>query len=103
MANEAPMTLATALARDRFAWCGESIAYWAARTPDAVAISDTTATLTYRALEHMIEETATALSAGGLRAGDRLVILCENAIGAVLAIFAAQRLRAWAVPLNALK
>ena len=93
---------ADSLPRDRFSWCGESLAYWAGRRPGAAALSDSTgAVLSYRDLESTVEAAAAALSARGLRAGDRMVILCENAVAAALAIFAAQRLRAWAVPLNA--
>ena len=33
-----PPTIA-ALPRDSFAWCGESIAYWAERQPDAPAVA----------------------------------------------------------------
>ncbi len=101
MSKDALVNLAAALPRDRFAWCGDSIAYWARRSPDVVAISDPEGSLTYHALDEAIGGTAAALSAHGLRAGDRLLILCENSIAAALAIFAAQRLRAWAVPLNA--
>jgi acyl-CoA synthetase (AMP-forming)/AMP-acid ligase II len=90
------------LPRDRFAWCGDSLAYWAAHRPDSVAVSDSTgATLTYRALEAAVADWAAALADAGLRQGDRLMILCENSIAAALAVFAAQRMRAWAVPLNA--
>ncbi len=92
---------AAALPCDRFAWCGDSIAYWAERQPDAVAIADANGCLSYGALEVAIGATADAFSTRGLAAGDRLLILCENSIAAALAIFAAQRLRAWAVPLNA--
>jgi len=91
------------LPRDRFAWCGDSTAYWAAaERPDGVALSDSTgAILTYLALEAAVADWAAALADAGLRQGDRLMILCENSIAAALAVFAAQRMRAWAVPLNA--
>ena len=98
----APQPTTAALPRDSFTWCGESIGYWAARQPDAPALADSTGqVLSYRALEQAIEATAAALAERGLGPGERLAILCENGIAAALAIFAAQRLRAWAVPLNA--
>ena len=103
MRNDNSTTAAPeSLPRDRFAWCGESLAYWAERRPDAAALSDSTgAILGYRELEGAVAAAAAALAARGLRAGDRILILCENSVAAALAIFAAQRLRAWAVPLNA--
>src|SRR5690606_18674088 len=41
------------------------------------------------------------LEARGGQGGDRVLILCENSVATAVAICAAQRLRAWAVPLNA--
>ncbi|MBI3453479.1 MAG: acyl--CoA ligase, partial [Rhodospirillales bacterium] len=89
------------LPRDAFAWCGESIAHWAVRRPDAIAAADSGSTLTYRELNRTVDAVAAALSARGVAAGDRAMILCENSVAAVVAIFAAQRLNAWAVPVNA--
>ena len=43
---------ADSLPRDRFSWCGESLAYWAGRRPGTAALSDSTgAVLSYRDLE----------------------------------------------------
>jgi len=91
-----------ALPRDSFAWCGESVSYWAAQQPSAPAASDPLGiALTYQELEQAIETTRAALVSAGLGPGERLLILCENNIASALAIFAAQRVRAWAVPFNA--
>lgn len=96
------MASAAALPRDRFSWCGDSIGYWADRQPEAIAVSDSTGTtLSYRALADAVEAAAADLTVRGVRGGDRIVVLCENSVAAAVAIFAAQRLRAWAVPLNA--
>jgi len=93
---------AAALPRDSFAWCGEAVAYWARKTPQSPAAADDGGEmLSYDDLETAIEEMRGALAGQGLRPGDRLLILCENSLAASLAILAAQRLRAWAVPLNA--
>lgn len=102
MANAGLGAPNAALPRDRFAWCGDSIGYWADRRPTATAVTDATgAALTYRELREALGPAQAALAKQGLRPGDRLLILCENGIAAALSIFAAQRLRAWAVPLNA--
>ncbi|GAB5470706.1 MAG: AMP-binding protein [Rhodospirillales bacterium] len=89
------------LPRDRFAWCGDSLTYWAARQPEAMALADPLASLTYGALEEARWAWAEALAAAGLAPGDRLLILCENGCATALATLAAQALRAWAIPLNA--
>ena len=97
-----PEASEAALPRDSFAWCGDSIGYWAERRPGATALTDATgAALTYRELDAALGAAQSALAEQGLQPGDRLLVLCENAIAAALSIFAAQRLRAWAVPLNA--
>ncbi len=91
----------SALPRDRFQWTWEPIAYWAERQPDAVALTDASDRLTYAQLWDAVEDWVAALQAQGLEAGDRLLILCENCCATVLATYAAQRLNAWAIPLNA--
>ena len=44
---------------------------------------------------------AQTLADAGLRGGDRLLIINENSIAAVTAVFAASKLDAWAVLVNA--
>lgn len=57
--------------------------------------------LTYAELKNAVLRAADDLAERGLDSGDRLLVLCENSVATAVAIFAAQRLRAWAVPLNA--
>jgi len=102
LASSLRVSTAAALPRDSFAWCGDSVAYWAERQPQAPAAADATgAALTYAGLEAALAETGAALTEAGLQPGDRLLVLCENSLAAMLAMLAAQRLRAWAVPMNA--
>jgi acyl-CoA synthetase (AMP-forming)/AMP-acid ligase II len=75
---------------------------WAALTPDAVAVAEPDgASLTYRGFTESIDAMAQHLSEAGLSGGHRLLIVNENSIAAVVALFAASKLDAWAVPVNA--
>jgi acyl-CoA synthetase (AMP-forming)/AMP-acid ligase II len=76
--------------------------YWAARAPNAPALTDTDArVLTYAALREGVEAISVILAQAGVRGGDRVLIVNENSAAAVAALFAASRLDAWAVPVNA--
>ncbi|MEM0906062.1 MAG: AMP-binding protein [Pseudomonadota bacterium] len=57
--------------------------------------------ITYGALASEVEETAETFRARGVRPGDRVMIVCENSAAAVVALLCANRLGAWAVPINA--
>jgi long-chain acyl-CoA synthetase len=71
-----------------------------AATPDRAALVDGNATLTYRDLDRAVRSTADALSALGLRAGDRMMIVSENSIPQACLLLAASRLDAWAILVN---
>jgi long-chain acyl-CoA synthetase len=71
-----------------------------AATPDRVALIDDGANLTYREFDHTVRETADALRALGIRAGDRVMITSENCIALACLLFAASRLDAWAIVVN---
>ncbi|HEX6143131.1 MAG TPA: AMP-binding protein [Geminicoccaceae bacterium] len=92
---------AAPLPHDRFPWVGDSLAYWAAAAPGRIALGDRLATLTYAGAERAVEAARARLEALGVRPGDRVLIVLENSVLAAVAILAACRLRAWAVPLNA--
>ncbi len=96
-----PTSGQAALPKDRFAWTWEPVDHWAGRQPEATAMRDPLTSLTYAELRAAIADWAEALAQRGLTAGDRLLILCENGCATALAILAAQRLKAWAIPLNA--
>lgn len=54
----------------------------------------------YRQLIDAVESTAAHLSKLGVRAGDRVGIVCENSVAAILLMYAVSRLDAWAVVTN---
>jgi len=58
-------------------------------------------TLTYADLAGRIAACARSLADAGLAAGQRAVLVGENTVDMIVALLAAMRLRAWAVPLNA--
>jgi long-chain acyl-CoA synthetase len=74
---------------------------WAALEPDRVALAEGSLRFTYRQLADAVEQAAAQLREGGLRPGDRLMILAENCIAQVVLIFAAARIDVWAVNVNA--
>lgn len=75
---------------------------WAARTPDAIAVAELNAKpLTYAQLREASLSLAETLCENGVRGGDRVLIINENSVAAVTCLFAASRLDAWAVPVNA--
>src|ERR1700736_6850176 len=71
-----------------------------AATPDRTALIDDSATLTYRELDRAVGETADALRALDIRAGDRMMIVSENSIPLACLLLAASRLDAWAIVAN---
>ena len=74
---------------------------WVAATPDAIAVSDATGALSYRAFAQAGARLAAQLRQEGIKPGDRLILICENCVAAALFIFAASRCDAWIVPVNA--
>lgn len=78
------------------------LAHQVATRPKARAFADATGhSWTYAAFDDAVSEMEAHLIATGLKPGDRVMILSENCLAAVAAIFAALRLRAIAVPVNA--
>lgn len=73
-----------------------------ARQPSAPAVFDAMGTaLRYGCLSGASEAVAAQLATAGVAPGDRVAILCENCVEAVVALFGASRAGAWAVPINA--
>jgi acyl-CoA synthetase (AMP-forming)/AMP-acid ligase II len=77
------------------------IAPWAERSPDHPALVETSGTWSYRQLADAVSETQGWLLDLGVRAGDRVMIVCENCRALVAILFALARLDAWAVLVNA--
>ncbi|HET9406362.1 MAG TPA: AMP-binding protein [Candidatus Sulfotelmatobacter sp.] len=74
---------------------------WAERSPDHPALVEAAGTWTYHQLDAAIEQTKEWLSASSVRAGDRVMIVCENCRALVAIFMAANALDAWPVPVNA--
>ena len=73
---------------------------YVAATPGSAALIDDNATLTYRELDRTVGATADALRALGIRAGDRIMLVSENAIPLACLLLAASRLDVWAIVAN---
>ncbi|HWH82863.1 MAG TPA: class I adenylate-forming enzyme family protein [Burkholderiaceae bacterium] len=72
------------------------------RTPDRPAlVAEDGRTTTYGELEQRIAATAESLARRGLVAGQRALLVGENSVDMIVMLFAAMRVGAWAVPLNA--
>ena len=86
---------------DAFARIDEPVAYWAERAPDAPAVCEAGRVLNYGEFDEAIARAAGFLAGQGVGAGDRVLILLENGLAAATLLFAATKLGAWAVPVNA--
>ena len=86
---------------DAFARIDEPVAYWAERAPDAPAVSEAGRVLNYGEFDEAIARAAGFLAGQGVGAGDRVLILLENGLAAATLLFAATKLGAWAVLVNA--
>jgi len=71
-----------------------------ARSPNDVAVIDETGSWTYRELDFQVGRIAEELSALGIRAGDRMMIVSENSIALAGLLLAASRIDAWAIVAN---
>jgi long-chain acyl-CoA synthetase len=69
-------------------------------TPDRLALIEDGGALSYRELERAIRDTADALRALEIRAGDRIMITSENCIALACLLFAASKIDAWAIVVN---
>ncbi|MEQ8698569.1 MAG: AMP-binding protein, partial [Bauldia litoralis] len=74
----------------------------AALNPDAPALTEAGgASIDYRGLAAAVAAAAETFERLGVGPGDRVLIVNENSIAAVTALFAAAALDAWPVPVNA--
>jgi long-chain acyl-CoA synthetase len=74
---------------------------WSERSPDHLALVETSGTWTYGQLESAITETRAWLQSTGVRPGDRVMIVCENCRAFVAILLASTELGAWPVLVNA--
>jgi long-chain acyl-CoA synthetase len=68
--------------------------------PDRVAMIEDGAKWTYRDLDRYVRQTAERLTAFGVRAGDRIMLVSENCIALAALLLAASRIDAWAIVSN---
>ncbi|SPB18157.1 AMP-binding protein [Caballeronia novacaledonica] len=69
--------------------------------PDHIALHEDARTLTYAQLDDAVDALAARLTAAGVRAGDRVMLIGENSVALVASLFAASRLDAWVLVANA--
>lgn len=79
----------------------DSVLRWARKAPHAAALSDSARSLNYATLAGAIREIAEGMRLRGVGPGDRVLIVAENNVAAVAALFAAQSLDAWPALVNA--
>ncbi|WP_249138902.1 AMP-binding protein [Actibacterium sp. MT2.3-13A] len=80
----------------------QMLAAHVATRPDAPAVIDSDGrAVGWRDLDARIDEAADMLRARGVGPGDRVLLVAENCLAVAVLIFAASRLDAWAVPVNA--
>ncbi len=74
---------------------------WSERLPDHPALAESSGVWTGSELVRAVAVAREWLVSSGVRAGDRVMIVCDNCRGAVAVLFAAAQLDAWGVPVNA--
>lgn len=74
---------------------------WAATQADKVALKDDVRAITYGALGSIVDAVAQRLRDAGVRAGDRVLLVAENAVALGVCILAASRVDAWSATVNA--
>ena len=77
------------------------IRQWAEQTPQAKAVVYNRRVVTYGEFERLMNQTIQSLSHTGIRAGDRVMVVCENALVLVCLLMALSEMEAWAVIVNA--
>jgi acyl-CoA synthetase (AMP-forming)/AMP-acid ligase II len=71
-----------------------------AKSPKRVALSEGGLSWTYREMDRAVSDLAKNLTALGIRAGDRMIIVSENCIALAALLLAASRIDAWAIVAN---
>lgn len=79
----------------------DAVKLWAEHSPSHPALVENSGTWTYRELSSAISAAAGLLREGGVRPGDRVMIVGENSRVFVAILMGSLQLGAWAVPVNA--
>src|ERR1700722_5670929 len=74
---------------------------WAERSPEQLAVIETSGSLTYRQLQTVVDETQAWLRNLGVRPGDRVLLVCENCRAFVAILLALTGMDGWPVLANA--
>jgi acyl-CoA synthetase (AMP-forming)/AMP-acid ligase II len=77
------------------------VPFWAARTPDRIALIEGERACTYGELDQYIKAASNWLTSKGVRPGDRVMLVCENSVAAVAIFFACNAIGAWPSVVNA--
>nr|MBF0684907.1 acyl--CoA ligase [Pseudomonas sp.] len=83
------------------AFIHEIPAYWAGKTPHAICLYDTGATISYGELWQRVLSAADWLDAQGVTPGDRLLLVGENCVEMVVTLFACSLRQVWPIGVNA--
>jgi acyl-CoA synthetase (AMP-forming)/AMP-acid ligase II len=73
------------------------VACGAARFADRPALDEGGRAITYAGLERRVAASATSLASLGIRAGERVLVVADNCVDALVLLFAIGRLDAWPV------
>jgi long-chain acyl-CoA synthetase len=79
----------------------EILPYWAARSPERVALVESARRTSYGELDLAVRNTAELLGRMEIRPGDRVMLVCENCCAAVAVYLACTAIEAWPVIVNA--
>lgn len=77
------------------------LAPWLASQPNALALRDSTLSMSYEALGTESDDTAAKLAQLGVRPGDRVLIVGENCVALCVLFLALSKLDAWTIVVNA--
>ncbi|GIP63249.1 acyl-CoA synthetase [Virgibacillus pantothenticus] len=88
------------LQRARRNTLGDTLSRTADRMPDKNAITYKSITLTYKDLNHLVNQTAHAFLAHGMKKGDMITVMSKNSLDFVIVNFALARIGAVMVPIN---
>src|SRR5580704_16835216 len=80
---------------------GDVIKPWTDRSPDRLALVETSGSWTYAQLDAAVAETRAWLRDSGVRPGDRVMLVCENCRAFVAIFLALAGMDAWPVLANA--
>src|SRR5271163_4265388 len=80
---------------------GDAIKPWTERSPDRLALVETSGNWTYGQLDVIVTEARTWLRDSGVRPGDRVMLVCENCRAFIAIFLALTGMDAWPVLANA--